>query len=94
MPDSTNDELREILKRAYYLGKDNKGYSDFELDADVSLIHQHTEQAIREAYKNAFMIVTDADLTDIQATDILAKKAGYGGIQLSDAQLTTNPKGE
>lgn len=46
-------------------------------------ISKAVAEAERKAFERAFMITTDADVTDIQRDDLLAKLAGYGGIGLS-----------
>jgi hypothetical protein len=43
-----DSDLQEVLLRAYYRGKDRKGYSDFELNQDIRQLKAHTEDYARK----------------------------------------------
>lgn len=108
MPDSTNDEqLREQVTRMIIENKNEYDGEDVDFDGvirdTIALIHQHTEQAKREAYVDANSIVMrkrdvylrDRDVTDnswLQIRDQLRSEISTD-IDSRISHLTTNHKG-
>ena len=80
----SNQANEDRLRKA--AGDDTDELRETTKQAILDWHNKQIEEAEKKAYQHSYMVMTDADLTEVQALDCLLELSGNAGLIFSEAE--------